>query len=46
MDGILLTAIIGAIVGSIALVFFVGGCIYGWWNRKRQGGMHPLESRV
>lgn len=40
MDGITLTIIIGAIVGTIAVVFFLGGCIYGWWNRRRQGISH------
>lgn len=40
MEGLMMAAVIGAIAGTIAVIFFVGGCIYGWWNQKRQGPVH------
>lgn len=41
MEVVEMIIIIVAVVGSVSALFFIGGCVYGWWNQRRHGHVLP-----
>lgn len=41
MEVVEMIIIVAAVAGTIAALFFIGGCVYGWWNQRRQGHALP-----